>query len=478
MTLIPIILCGGSGTRLWPVSREQHPKPFIHLPNGKSLLQSAIIRGAELPSVSELMIVTNKELLFKIEDEFKSLALNQLAVSFLLEPFGRNTAPAIALAALQIAASNPDAILLVLPADHLVTNTQSFHEAVAKAVLLARQGKLITFGIRPTHPETGYGYIEAEGHTVTQFIEKPSLDKALVYAQSGKHLWNSGMFCFTARTVLSELKRVAPELYDAAELCLSASRYTPNKQFSVRTLSPESFGQLPDISIDYALMEKSDKIAVVPCDIGWHDIGSWHALSQLYPTDAQGNCVVGNALLQNTNNCYVQSTHRMVGGVGLDDLIIIDTPDALLVANRSETQNVKNLVQKLKKMNHPSHKVHTEVHRPWGTYSVLEEEDRFKIKRIVVKPGASLSLQMHHHRSEHWIVVSGMAKVVNGTKEFFINTNESTYIPAGNVHRLENPGVINLVMIEVQSGDYLGEDDIIRFEDAYGRVPEGTTQTS
>lgn len=475
MKLIPTILCGGAGSRLWPVSRETHPKPFIRLGDGQSLLQKAWLRGAVLPQAVETMTVTNRDLFFKTEDEYREVAdipANKAFTNrFILEPFGRNTAPAIAAAALQVAAIHgDDACLLVLAADHLIADQESFAKAVASAMQLAAQGKLVTFGIKPDMPETGYGYIEADGNTVKRFVEKPNLETAKEYVASGRFLWNSGMFCFQAGVMLKEMEKHCPAILAATRACIAESRSAEGKGFSQLELDATAFKQVPDDSIDYAVMEKSANVAVVPCDIGWSDIGSWTALGDLTPADAQGNRIEGEVMLHDVSNCYIQSNDRMVGAVGVKDLVIIDTADAVLVADRNRAQDVKHIYARLKKEGHEAHRLHSTVHRPWGTYTVLEEGSHFKIKRIEVKVGASLSLQMHHHRSEHWIVVSGMAKVVNGQQELFIQTNESTYIPAGHKHRLENPGMLPLVMIEVQSGEYLGEDDIVRFDDVYGRV--------
>ena len=473
MKLIPTILCGGAGSRLWPVSRELHPKPFIRLADGQSLLQKAWLRGVAQPHVVETLTVTNRELLFKTEDEYREVAGAQyhaLINSYILEPFGRNTAPAIAAAALQVEnAHGEDALLLVLAADHLISDQPAFARAVAQAMELAAQGKLVTFGIQPDAPETGYGYIEAQGNKVLRFVEKPSLEKAQEYVASGNYLWNSGMFCFSAGTMLREMQQHCPDILSATRACIEQSRRIQSEHHLQIELDPETFKNVPDDSIDYAVMEKSANVAVVPCNIGWSDIGSWNALGDLTPADAQGNRIEGEVMLHDVSNCYIQSRQRIVGAVGIANLIVIDTPDAVLIADRSRAQDVKHLYTRLKAEGHETHKLHTTVHRPWGTYTVLEEGPRFKIKRIVVKPTASLSLQMHHHRSEHWIVVSGMAKVVNGEQDIFISTNESTYIPAGHKHRLENPGVVDLVMIEVQSGEYLGEDDIVRFDDVYSR---------
>ena len=471
MHIVPVILCGGAGSRLWPVSRELHPKPFIRLADGQSLLQKAFLRGAALSGVKEILTVTNRDLFFKTEDEFKEVNSAKVATSFILEPFGRNTSAAIAAASLQMnAAYGPETFMLVLAADHLIAHQEAFSDAVSEAIELAEKGKLVTFGIKPEAPETGYGYIESRGSKVVRFVEKPSLEKAEEYLASGNFLWNSGMFCFKAGAMLEAMEEHCPDILSAVRACIAKSRVSTGKAFTELTLDHESFAQVPDNSIDYSVMEQSDQVAVVPCSIGWSDIGSWSALGGLSAPDAEGNRVEGHALLHDVSNCYIQSNKRVVGAVGLENLIIVDTPDALLVADKSRAQDVKHLYAALKASGHEAHKHHLTVHRPWGTYTVLEENPSFKIKRIEVKPGGCLSLQMHHHRSEHWIVVSGMAKVVNGEQEIFVGTNESTYIPAGHKHRLENPGMLKLVMVEVQSGAYLGEDDIVRFQDNYGRV--------
>lgn len=471
LTLIPVVLCGGSGSRLWPVSREAHPKPFIRLGDGQSLLQKAFRRGAQLPGVAEILTVTNRELLFKTKDEYREVNSMGLATSFILEPFGRNTAAAIAAAALHVSKTHgEEAIMLVLAADHLIADQQAFSSAVSQATVLARQQKLVTFGIQPDAPETGYGYLEVEGHDVLRFVEKPSQEKAREYMDSGRFLWNSGMFCFQAGAMLQALAAHCPEILSKTQKCVEQSRQVQGEGVIEQELDAATFAEVPDDSIDYAVMERSAQVAVVPCSIGWSDIGSWGALGDLIMPDANGNRIKGEAVLHDVSNCFIQSNQRMIGAVGVDNLVIVDTPDALLVADRDRAQDVKVLYKELKAQGHDTYKHHLTVHRPWGTYTVLEEDPQYKIKRIEVKPGASLSLQMHHHRSEHWIVVSGMARVVNGDRELFVRTNESTYIPAGHQHRLENPGLLDLVMIEVQSGQYLGEDDIVRFEDVYGRV--------
>ena len=471
LTLIPVVLCGGSGSRLWPVSREAHPKPFIRLGDGQSLLQKAFRRGAQLPGVAEILTVTNRELLFKTKDEYREVNSMGLATSFILEPFGRNTAAAIAAAALHVSKTHgEEAIMLVLAADHLIADQQAFSSAVSQATVLARQQKLVTFGIQPDTPETGYGYLEVEGHDVLRFVEKPSQEKAREYMDSGRFLWNSGMFCFQAGAMLQALAAHCPEILSKTQKCVEQSRQVQGEGVIEQELDAATFAEVPDDSIDYAVMERSAQVAVVPCSIGWSDIGSWGALGDLIMPDTDGNRIKGEAVLHDVSNCFIQSNQRMIGAIGVDNLVIVDTPDALLVADRDRAQDVKVLYKELKAQGHDTYKHHLTVHRPWGTYTVLEEDPQYKIKRIEVKPGASLSLQMHHHRSEHWIVVSGMARVVNGDRELFVRTNESTYIPAGHQHRLENPGLLDLVMIEVQSGQYLGEDDIVRFEDVYGRV--------
>jgi len=475
MKLIPTILCGGAGSRLWPVSRELHPKPFIRLADGQSLLQKAWLRGAVLADVVETLTVANRELFFETEDAYREVAKipanHELANRFILEPFGRNTAPAVAAAALQVAETHGDeACLLVLAADHLIADQAAFAQAVTTAMQLAALGKLVTFGIQPDAPETGYGYIEAEGHDVKRFVEKPNLQTAQEYVASGRYLWNSGMFCFQAGAMLREMELHCPSILEATRACIAASRSATGKGFSQLELDAALFKKVPDDSLDYAVMEKSKNVAIVPCNIGWSDIGSWAALGDLTAPDAQGNRIEGDVILHDVNNCYIQSNQRLVGAVGVKNLLVIDTPDAVLIADRSRAQDVKHIYARLKAEGHQAHRLHATVHRPWGTYTVLEEGPHFKIKRIEVKPSASLSLQMHHHRSEHWIVVSGMARVVNGEQELFVQTNQSTYIPAGHKHRLENPGILPLVMIEVQSGEYLGEDDIVRFDDIYGRV--------
>ncbi|WP_198919220.1 mannose-1-phosphate guanylyltransferase/mannose-6-phosphate isomerase [Pseudomonas chlororaphis subsp. aureofaciens] len=478
MELIPVILSGGVGSRLWPVSREAHPKPFMELPDGQNLIQKTFLRASRLDGVVEVLTVTNRELLFKTEDEYGAVNAAKHAQGFILEPFGRNTAAAVTAAALQLEATHgPDVHMLVLAADHLIKDEKAFAVAVANAVALASEGWLVTFGIQPTYPETGFGYIEAQKETllkcglkVTRFVEKPDLETAQGYLSAGNYYWNSGMFCFRVGTVLEELRKHAPDVVAAVCKTVESSRLTSSEKYRCLALDANAFAEVPDISIDYALMERSSKVATIPCDIGWSDIGSWNAVSALTEPDENGNRFEGEVLSHGSRNNYVSSDGRLTALVGVEDLLVIDTPDAVMIAHKDHAQDVKHIVNQLKACSHTAHLLHRTVHRPWGTYTTLENGERFKIKRIVVKPKASLSLQMHHHRSEHWIVVSGMAVVVNDQQELMLNTNESTFIRAGHQHRLMNPGVIDLVLIEVQSGDYLGEDDIVRFEDKYGRV--------
>ncbi|MGH8419497.1 MAG: mannose-1-phosphate guanylyltransferase/mannose-6-phosphate isomerase [Pseudomonas sp.] len=478
-TLIPCIIAGGAGTRLWPVSREAMPKPFMRLPDGESLLQKTFNRASGLPGVQSLLTVTNREVYFRTVDDYRLLNKHKLHLDFMLEPFGRNTAPAIAAAALHVQdLHGDDAQLLILPADQLINDLDAFADAVTAARALCDDGWLVTFGLIPTRAETGFGYIEKgqalndRGYQVARFVEKPDAATAREYLDGGLHLWNAGMFCMRVDVLLRELETHAPEVLTAVRQCLAQCKSKEGNNELQMELDAATFAQVPDISIDYALMERSQKVAVVPCELDWSDIGSWQAIRELAPADVNGNQFNGQVVLHDVTNCYIDSKKRLVGAVGLDNLIIIDTPDALLIADAERTQEVKLIAQELKRQGHPAYLLHNTVTRPWGTYTVLEEGKRFKIKRIVVKPQGSLSLQMHHHRSEHWIVVSGMARVTNGEREFMLDTNESTFIKPGHVHRLVNPGVIDLVMIEVQSGEYLGEDDIVRFTDIYGRVPD------
>jgi len=474
MALYPVILSGGAGTRLWPVSRKAHPKPFMNLVDGESLAEKTFRRALGVAAGGEVITVTSRDYYFYTRDLYQRLKGEEHTYPFLLEPVGRNTAPAIALAAFYLQQQyGPDAIMLVLPADHLIRDEAGFQAVVEKAASLAAKGYLVTFGIHPTQPETGYGYIRrgvaisgSAGHTVAAFVEKPDAATAMKYVSSGKYEWNSGMFAFTASAYLQALKEHAPEVHSAAQTCWKSM--DPSRQ--PLEIPQALFDQCPSISIDYAVMERAGNTAVVSADIGWSDIGSWKAISELYESDDAGNRIHGKAVLVESHNCFVQSNKRLVAAVGVRDLVIVDTGDAVLVANREHAQDVKEVVKQLTNLEDDSAVFHQTVHRPWGSYSILEDADDCKVKRLVVKPGQVLSLQLHHQRSEHWTVIRGTAKVRLGDREFLLKPNESTYIPVGTQHRLENAGKEDVHLIEVQTGDYFGEDDIVRYEDIYGRV--------
>jgi mannose-1-phosphate guanylyltransferase len=448
----------------------------MRLGDGQTLLEKTYTRAAGCSHAAEVLTITNRDYYFQSKDCWTDSQHGNAPGRFLLEPFGRNTAPAILMGALMIRALHGDqAIMLVLPSDHLIQDADSFHQDVEVAFKLAQSGRLVTFGITPTHPETGFGYIQSgmdiengQARTVARFIEKPGRERAQAMLDEGGYYWNSGMFCFKVGVLIEAFGLHVPTMLQQAEACWEATSERANEAYT--TLDEEAFAQLDDVSIDYAVMEKAANVAVVPAQFDWSDIGSWNALAQIFPEDDAGNRTQGEVVHIDTRGCFIQSEDRLVATIGLEDLVIIDTPDALLVSRRDQTQRVKEVVGHLKELGHDCYRLHRTVARPWGTYTVLEEGSRYKIKRIEVRPGASLSLQMHHHRSEHWIVVSGTAKIVNGDQEMLIHPNQSTYIAAGHPHRLENPGVIDLVMIEVQSGEYLGEDDIVRFHDQYGRA--------
>lgn len=471
MKFIPVILCGGSGSRLWPVSREDHPKPFIKINDGESLLQKAYALASSLQGVEEILTITNRDIYFKIKDEYSVINNSNICNSYILEPFGKNTAAAVATAANWIAKNyGDDAIMLVLAADHLIKNSQSFSIAVDTAKSLAQSGKLVTFGIQPEWPETGYGYIQYDGNNVIRFVEKPDIQNAKKYLESNEFLWNSGIFCFQAKSILHEMNIYCKDIVQGTLDCLSSSSISKSKNEFTIELDTKSFSQIEENSIDFAVMEKTKNAAVVPCNIGWSDIGSWTSLGELSPRDENGNHIFGDTSLYDTYNTTIHAETRLVGAVGLNNLLIVETPDAVLVASKSHAQDVKKIYAQLKVKGHDAYKTHLTVSRPWGTYTVLEEGPNFKIKRIEVKPHNSLSLQYHHHRSEHWVVVKGQATVFNNEKEIILNENESTFIPAGNKHKLTNHTDDIVTIIEVQTGSYLGEDDIVRISDIYGRV--------
>ena len=467
--LIPVILSGGSGTRLWPTSRSAMPKQFLALVGPQTLFQETLLRCQGLPGLQAPLIVTNEDHRFLVAEQLRELGKTDATI--LLEPVARNTAPAIAAAAFAALKQSADAVMLVMPSDHVVRDPVAFRRAVTDALPSAKAGKLVTFGIVPTGPETGFGYIEkgqdlGEGGVceVQSFKEKPSLVQAQSLLASGKFVWNAGIFLFTAQSFLTELKTHEPLIHASVE---KAFQEAQRDQDFLR-LTKEPFESAPSISVDYAVMERTKHAAVRPVDCGWNDVGSWSSIWEVRDKDDQGNAVPSNSIAIDTKNTLV-SSQRLVAMIGLEDLVIVDTDDALLIAHRSQAQKTKDIVDTLKARGDKSWQMHRKVARPWGSYDSIDASDRFQVKRITVKPGASLSLQMHHHRAEHWIVVQGTARITKGEEVFVLSENQSTYIPLGVTHRLENPGKIPLELIEVQSGSYLGEDDIVRFEDKYGR---------
>jgi mannose-1-phosphate guanylyltransferase/mannose-6-phosphate isomerase len=475
MKITPVILSGGMGTRLWPLSRELYPKQLLPLVGERTMLQETLHRLGGVDTAAPL-IVCNEAHRFLVAEQLRQMGSKPQAI--LLEPVGRNTAPAIALAALK---AEPDALLLVLPADHVIRDKAAFQAAIKVAAVSAQAGRMVTFGIVPTAPETGYGYIRkaagdvkaagqgAAVYPIAQFVEKPTLERAQQFVADENYFWNSGMFLFKASSYLDELKRFAPDIAASAQAALAAAQ--PDLDF-VR-VDKSAFEACRSDSIDYAVMEKTADAVVVPLDAGWSDVGSWSSLQDALPGDANGNVTRGDVLHEDTVGCYLYSGSRLVSTVGLRDHVVVETKDAVLVAPKDRVQDVKALVARLKAEGRYEHSLHREVFRPWGSYDSIDSGDRFQVKRLTIKPGAQLSLQLHHHRAEHWIVVSGTARITCGEKEFLLEENQSTYIPTGVKHRIENPGKIPLHIIEVQSGSYLGEDDIVRFEDRYGR--EGTS---
>jgi mannose-1-phosphate guanylyltransferase/mannose-6-phosphate isomerase len=468
--LIPIILSGGSGTRLWPVSRKNLPKQFLSLAGDATLFQQTVARAAALPDAAAPIVIASDDHRFLVADQL--LESGASGATIVLEPVARNTAPAIALGALCALGKSKEALLLVLPADHLIADQIAFANAVVAATQLAEQDWLVTFGIRPDRPETGFGYIQRAENLgnlafrIGQFVEKPNLATAQSYLDHGGYDWNSGMFMFKASRYIEELEAVAPEIIAAVREAYERA----SADLDFIRINSEAFARSPDRSIDYAVMEKTDRAAVVPVSCGWSDIGSWAALWLAAEKDSDGNHVEGDVMTIDTTGSLIRSHDRhLVATVGLKDIVVVTTPDATLVARLDASQDVKRIVAKLKADDRSEHSLHRVVHRPWGSYDLLESAPRFQVKRIVVKPGARLSLQMHHHRAEHWIVVSGTAEVTCGDKVFLLTENQSTYIPLGSVHRLRNPGQVPLELIEVQSGSYLGEDDIVRLDDVYGR---------
>jgi mannose-1-phosphate guanylyltransferase / mannose-6-phosphate isomerase len=467
----PVILSGGSGTRLWPMSRTLYPKQLLSLFGRHSLLQETLLRVGDSGRFAAPLIIANEEHRFIIAEQLREVGIIPRAL--LLEPVGRNTAPAACIAALMLSGSDPSAIMLVLPSDHVIEDVAAFHAAVERAAAVARAGSLVTFGIAPDCGETGYGYIrrgdplgrDGAAFAVAEFVEKPDAADAARYAASGEYFWNSGMFVFPARLFVDELERLRPDMVTACRAALAGAQ----RDADFIRLDKQAFSTCPADSIDYAVMEHTERAAAVPANIGWSDVGSWDALWEKGAKDASGNLLAGNVVAEETRGCYLRSDAGLIAAIGVEDLVVVATDDAVMVAPRSRTQEVKQLVARLRAESRPETEALATVHRPWGAYKSLHAGHRVQVKHIMVKPGGKLSLQMHHHRAEHWVVVAGTAKIVRGNEEMILTEDQSTYIPLGTPHRLENPGKIPLHLIEVQSGSYLGEDDIVRFDDHYGR---------
>lgn len=470
--MIPVILSGGVGSRLWPLSREHHPKQLLALTGEQTMLQSTVQRLQGLSGLQAPIVVCNEAHRFLVKEQLQAIGHNPQAI--IVEPVGRNTAPAVALAALWAQQHDPHAPLLVLPADHWMTNLPAFHYAVEVGCAEAARNHLVTFGVTPDRPETGYGYIRAgqlldsgEASTIAEFVEKPDFNTAVEYLQSGAYYWNSGMFLFQAQQYIDALGQFAPQMLSSCQQAMSTLKQDEQEAF----IWPEAaaFRACPEDSIDYAVMERAQNGAVIPLHAGWSDVGSWAALWGLGEKDEQGNVSQGDVLSIDTNNSYIRAEHRLVATLGVENLVVVETADAVMVAHQDRVQDVRKLVKNLKQSARNETELHRCVYRPWGTYEVLEEGERFKVKRIMVKPGAHLSMQMHHHRAEHWIVVKGTAQIECGEQQSLLAENQSTYIPIGTRHRLSNPGRLPLEIIEIQSGSYLEEDDIVRFDDIYGR---------
>jgi mannose-1-phosphate guanylyltransferase / mannose-6-phosphate isomerase len=471
----PVILSGGSGTRLWPLSRAALPKQLLALHGERTMIQETVLR-ARLPGAADPLLLCSDAHRFLIAEQMQEIGVAPRAI--VLEPMGRNTAPAAAVAALMIAEEDAKGVIMLLPSDHVVRDAKAFGEAAGLASAAAREGHIVTFGMAPSGPEIGYGYVHRGprletldgAHRVQRFVEKPDVETAKGYMADGGYFWNSGMFVFRADVLIEDMRLHAPDVLAAAREALAKSQ----RDLDFVRLDAEAFANAPNISIDYALMEKTDRAAIVPCDIGWSDVGAWSALWDIRDRDAQSNVLLGDVIAHDSTGSYVHSDGRLTALVGVRDLVVIATDDAVLVADKSRAQDVKAVVDRLKSENRSEHTEHKRVFRPWGSYETVDIGDRFQVKHIMVKPGGRLSLQMHHHRAEHWVVVQGTARVTVGDKVSLLKENESTFIPLGERHRLENPGDVPLRLIEVQSGGYLGEDDIVRFDDAYGRAPEKT----
>jgi len=475
MNIVPVILLGGSGTRLWPISRKNHPKQFLNLMGDQTLLQATLSRLEGIRNLDTSIVICNEEHRFTAPEQLAER--DKELGDIILEPVGKNTAPAVAISALRALQRHEDALLLVLPADHVIQDTAAFQKAINVAISAAGQNSLVTLGIVPDKPETGYGYIKCGKeikdvspgnplYKVKQFVEKPNTEKAESYIRSGGYFWNSGMFLFKASVYLKELEEFQPEILASCKSSLEKSEH----DLDFIRLDKESFEHCPSDSIDYAIMEKTNNAVIVPLDAGWSDIGSWDALWEIEPKNAQGNVLSGDVLTHNTRDCLVKAENKLVTLVGVENLVVIETKDAILVSAKDQVQDVKAIVEQLRAKDRSEATLHREVYRPWGKYDGVDLGDRFQVKRITVKPGESTSMQMHHHRSEHWIIVSGVAEVTCGDKVFLCTENQAAYIPQGSKHRIANPGKLPMEMIEVQTGSYLGEDDIVRFEDQYGRT--------
>ncbi|BEB50431.1 mannose-1-phosphate guanylyltransferase/mannose-6-phosphate isomerase [Escherichia coli] len=469
--LLPVIMAGGTGSRLWPMSRELYPKQFLRLYGQRSMLQETMLRLDDVDA-REPVVICNQEHRFLVAEQLRQI--NKLSHNIILEPVGRNTAPAIALAALSAIENGDDPILLVLAADHIINNKLAFHQAIKSAFKFALQGRLVTFGIVPTGPETGYGYIhrgqeetldEQIAYQVSRFVEKPNKETAESYIASGEYYWNSGMFMFRAKKYLEELEKFRPDILDA---CKAAIQGCEESDEFIK-VDRDLFIACPDESVDYAVMEKTTDAVVVGLDADWSDVGSWSALWEVSPKDDKGNVLTGDTFLHNANNCYINTDEKLIAAIGVDDLVIINTKDAVLVVNKDQVQDVKKVVEYLKANHRSEYKRHREIYRPWGRCDVVVQTERFNVNRITVKPGAAFSMQMHHHRTEHWVILSGTGEVTIKDQKFLLTENQSTFIPIGAQHRLENPGKIPLELLEIQSGSYLGDDDIIRIKDQYGR---------
>lgn len=468
--IFPIIMAGGTGSRLWPMSRELYPKQFLRLNGDFSLLQDTVSRLNGL-EVTEPLLICNEQHRFLAAEQLRQI--NQLSKNIILEPVGRNTAPAIALAALSATADGSDPLLLVLAADHVIENTEAFHQAIRAATPLAEQGKLVTFGIVANVPETGYGYIQRgesfgeSAFNVKRFVEKPDLPTATEYLASGEYYWNSGMFLFSAKRYLEELGEFRPDILAACQLAIADVKIDSVQDFIRVDL--EAFSACPDESVDYAVMEKTTDAVVIPLDAGWNDVGSWSALWEVNERDDNGNALTGDIFTHKTSNCYINTDDTLVAAIGVENLVIVNTKDAVLVIDKSQVQDVKKVVEFLKSNDRREYRLHRESYRPWGRHDKVVDAPRYQINRVTVKPGGKFSLQKHLHRAEHWVVLSGTAEVTLEGKTYLLTENQSTFIPIGSVHMLENPGKIPLELLEISSGSYLGEDDIIRLKDHYGR---------